>query len=423
MEDRLEPELDRDEERRDVDPDIASRRRGDRETPVSGAGRAPEQPEDEVPREAASTKPMLKAFAPRARMPPSPKKSACTASASVTAMSAAHGPTRIAMRTPPAACPVVPPGSGMLNIMMRNEKAERSESSATRRWRRRRRTAAQRERPQGRRNDVERARGLRRQVPVGDVHRVSSRSVLSISTNRNTMIRVRRPRVKYFLPRAPVLYSAPMDGRFMKVYELLRRALRAAAVVARHASRRDEAALHGRPAKRSPAVRGRGRGDSHAEHRVEQRGARHREPEPARRDEPRRDRAHGRPSRSPARYAPPAISTRRRSGSRRSRPSSARTGRGRARRCSRSTASAPRRPTRSCSTRSTRPSSSSTPTRGASSGGSALVDPSAPYEEIRDRFERNLPRRVFVYKEYHALIVEHGKARLQESAAVRKIAF
>jgi endonuclease-3 related protein len=39
----------------------------------------------------------------------------------------------------------------------------------------------------------------------------------------------------------------------------------------------------------------------------------------------------------------------------------------------------------------------------------ALVDPSAPYEEIRERFERSLPRRVFVYKEYHALIVEHGK--------------
>ena len=39
----------------------------------------------------------------------------------------------------------------------------------------------------------------------------------------------------------------------------------------------------------------------------------------------------------------------------------------------------------------------------------ALVDPSAPYEEIRDRFERNLPRRAFIYKEYHALIVEHGK--------------
>jgi endonuclease III related protein len=38
-----------------------------------------------------------------------------------------------------------------------------------------------------------------------------------------------------------------------------------------------------------------------------------------------------------------------------------------------------------------------------------LVDPSASYDEIRDQFERNLPRRVFVYKEYHALIVEHGK--------------
>ncbi len=38
-----------------------------------------------------------------------------------------------------------------------------------------------------------------------------------------------------------------------------------------------------------------------------------------------------------------------------------------------------------------------------------LVAQSDPYEEIRDRFERNLPRRVFVYREYHALIVEHGK--------------
>jgi endonuclease-3 related protein len=39
----------------------------------------------------------------------------------------------------------------------------------------------------------------------------------------------------------------------------------------------------------------------------------------------------------------------------------------------------------------------------------ALVDQSASYDEIRGRFERNLPRRAFVYKEYHALIVEHGK--------------
>ena len=39
----------------------------------------------------------------------------------------------------------------------------------------------------------------------------------------------------------------------------------------------------------------------------------------------------------------------------------------------------------------------------------ALVDPLAPYETIRKRFERNLPARGYVYKEYHALIVEHGK--------------
>jgi endonuclease-3 related protein len=39
----------------------------------------------------------------------------------------------------------------------------------------------------------------------------------------------------------------------------------------------------------------------------------------------------------------------------------------------------------------------------------ALVDPVAPYEAIRNEFERSLPRRIGVYKEYHALIVEHGK--------------
>ena len=39
----------------------------------------------------------------------------------------------------------------------------------------------------------------------------------------------------------------------------------------------------------------------------------------------------------------------------------------------------------------------------------ALVDPRASYELIRNEFERNLPPRAAVYKEYHALIVEHGK--------------
>jgi endonuclease-3 related protein len=38
-----------------------------------------------------------------------------------------------------------------------------------------------------------------------------------------------------------------------------------------------------------------------------------------------------------------------------------------------------------------------------------LVNPDAPYEEVSRIFERNLPRRIRVYREYHALIVEHGK--------------
>jgi endonuclease-3 related protein len=38
-----------------------------------------------------------------------------------------------------------------------------------------------------------------------------------------------------------------------------------------------------------------------------------------------------------------------------------------------------------------------------------LVNPDAPYEEVRRIFERNLPRRIRVYRECHALIVEHGK--------------
>ena len=32
-----------------------------------------------------------------------------------------------------------------------------------------------------------------------------------------------------------------------------------------------------------------------------------------------------------------------------------------------------------------------------------------PYEKIRETFEARLPRRVSLYQEYHALIVEHGK--------------
>ncbi|MGD1047410.1 MAG: hypothetical protein ABR899_01505 [Candidatus Krumholzibacteriaceae bacterium] len=42
-------------------------------------------------------------------------------------------------------------------------------------------------------------------------------------------------------------------------------------------------------------------------------------------------------------------------------------------------------------------------------GRMGLVAPADSYEEIRRMFERNLPASVYVYKEYHALIVEHGK--------------
>ena len=38
-----------------------------------------------------------------------------------------------------------------------------------------------------------------------------------------------------------------------------------------------------------------------------------------------------------------------------------------------------------------------------------LLEGKAPYERIREIFEQALPRNVSVYKEYHALIVEHAK--------------
>ncbi len=38
-----------------------------------------------------------------------------------------------------------------------------------------------------------------------------------------------------------------------------------------------------------------------------------------------------------------------------------------------------------------------------------VIDRGSPYEEVRGMFEANLQRRVSLYREYHALIVEHGK--------------
>ena len=56
-------------------------------------------------------------------MPPSPKNSAWMSSATLTERHAAYGPNRIAISVPPTAWPVVPPGSGTLNIMPRNDNA------------------------------------------------------------------------------------------------------------------------------------------------------------------------------------------------------------------------------------------------------------------------------------------------------------
>ncbi len=76
---------------------------------------------------------MLKQLAPMAVIPPSPKKSAWMTSAMETASMDAHGPSTTAASPMPTACPVVPPGSGRLNIMMTKENAAKSESSGTRR--------------------------------------------------------------------------------------------------------------------------------------------------------------------------------------------------------------------------------------------------------------------------------------------------
>ena len=73
---------------------------------------------------------MLKQFAPKASTPPSPKISACSSSATDTDRQAAYGPSSAAISVPPTACPVVPPGIGMLNIMLMKENAAPTPISA-----------------------------------------------------------------------------------------------------------------------------------------------------------------------------------------------------------------------------------------------------------------------------------------------------
>ena len=74
---------------------------------------------------------MLKQLAPMAVMPPSPKKMAWITSAMEIARMDAHGPSTMVAIPTPTACPVVPPGSGRLNIMMMNENAANTERSGT----------------------------------------------------------------------------------------------------------------------------------------------------------------------------------------------------------------------------------------------------------------------------------------------------
>src|SRR5947209_1689358 len=60
---------------------------------------------------------MLKQLAPIVVMPPSPKNSACKISAVLTPITAAHGPSTIAIKVPPTPFAVVPLGTGMLKVM------------------------------------------------------------------------------------------------------------------------------------------------------------------------------------------------------------------------------------------------------------------------------------------------------------------
>ena len=72
---------------------------------------------------------MLKQFARIARTPPSPKNRAWMMRATLTAITAAQGPRTIATRVPPTPWAVVPPGTGMLNIMIVKLSAEKIASS------------------------------------------------------------------------------------------------------------------------------------------------------------------------------------------------------------------------------------------------------------------------------------------------------
>ena len=74
---------------------------------------------------------MLKQFAPSVLMPPSPKNNAWMTSAMEMERIPPAGPSTMVAMVTPRAWPVVPPGSGRLNIMTTNAKAAKTEISGT----------------------------------------------------------------------------------------------------------------------------------------------------------------------------------------------------------------------------------------------------------------------------------------------------
>ena len=49
-----------------------------------------------------------------------------------------------------------------------------------------------------------------------------------------------------------------------------------------------------------------------------------------------------------------------------------------------------------------------------------MIDPNYNYDEIKEVFEKNLPRDLIIYQEYHALIVEHAKRHYPKRADYKK---
>ncbi len=112
--------------------------------PIPAATARPRAVGQYCPNQRATTYPlsgminaMFKQLAPIAVTPPSPNSNAWMTTLMLMASAAPHGPTASATSTPPIACPVVPPGSGRLNIMITNVNAAPNARSGTRRAARR----------------------------------------------------------------------------------------------------------------------------------------------------------------------------------------------------------------------------------------------------------------------------------------------